>query len=270
MIPRITFSLIAVFWVAMNVLLWRAEYDSHGTGVRVPPALVWQKILTAPDISSLNVYQGGQRTGFCEFSTSVEQEMATLDEGKPVPEGINFHAGYQIRFNGNVGLGDFTNRLTFNGQLEFSRQREWRELNLKASSHFATVEIHSLADKQTVHLKITTGGVVTERVFNFEDLQNPNILWRAFAGSAARDGGAWVAGLDLPVIPQTSTLLAQTIHWEAHRDRLTIGREPVSVYRLEARVLDHPIVIYVSTLGEILRVELPGGMTAAVDQPGNP
>jgi hypothetical protein len=47
-----------------------------------------------------------------------------------------------------------------------------------------------------------------------------------------------------------------------------VGREPVSAYRLETRVLDHPIVIYVSTLGEILRVELPGGMTAVLDQLG--
>ena len=64
-------------------------------------------------------------------------------------------------------------------------------------------------------------------------------------------------------------MLAQNIHWEAHRDRLTIGRELVPAYRLETRVLDHPIVIYVSTLGEILRVEMPGGVTASFDQLGN-
>ena len=122
MIPRLTFLLIAAFWVAMNVLLWRAEYGSHGAGIRVPVALVWQKILTAPDVSSLNVFQDGERTGFCEFSTSVEQEMATLDEDNPPPEDSIARAGYQIRFNGNVSLGDFTNRLTFDGQLEFSPQ----------------------------------------------------------------------------------------------------------------------------------------------------
>ena len=31
MIPRVTFFLIAAFWVTMNVLLWRAEYGSHGS-----------------------------------------------------------------------------------------------------------------------------------------------------------------------------------------------------------------------------------------------
>ena len=176
MIPRIAFLLIAVFWIAMNILLWRAEYVHYGNGIRVPMALVLQKILTAPDISSLTVFQDGDRIGFCEFSTSVEQEMATLDEGKPVPEGVNTHAGYQIRFNGNVGLGDFTNRLTFNGILEFTRQRAWRELNLKVSSHFATIEIHSLAADRSVQLTITTDELSTERVFSFDDLENPNGL----------------------------------------------------------------------------------------------
>ncbi len=45
-----------------------------------------------------------------------------------------------------------------------------------------------------------------------------------------------------------------------------MGREAVSAYRLETRVLDRPIVIHVSTLGEILRVELPGGITATLDE----
>ena len=37
--------------------------------------------------SSMNIYQDGERSGFCEFSTSVEMEMANLDEDKPPPEG---------------------------------------------------------------------------------------------------------------------------------------------------------------------------------------
>ncbi len=267
MIPRITFLLIAGFWIAMNVLLWRAEYDSQGTGVSVPASLVWQKILTAPDVSSLNVFENNRRAGFCEFFTSVEQEMANLDADQPPPAGIISRAGYQVHFNGNVSLGDFTNRLTFSGQLEFSHQREWRELNLKLSSHFVTFEIHSRAAEQNVHLKITSNGSTTEQVFSFAELQNPDIVWRALAGNL---GDEWTAGLDLPVIPPNPTVLTQNIHWEAHRDRLIIGRESVPAYRLETRVFEHPLVIYVSTIGELLRVEMPGGVTATFDQLGNP
>jgi hypothetical protein len=266
MIPRITFLLIAVFWVAMNVLLWRAEYDSNGTGIRVPAALVWQKILTAPDISSLNVFQDGDRTGFCEFSTSVEQEMATLGENDPMLKNLDSHGGYQFRFNGNVSLGDYTNRLTFNGQLEFSRRRVLREFNLKLSTHVVTVEIHSIASEQTVHLTITTDGATSEQVFTFADLQNPGILW----GSLAGNFGEWAQELDLPVVSQVSAVLPESVQWEAHYDRLNVRGESVPTYRLETRIFDHPLVVYVSTLGEILYVKLPGGVIASYDQLGNP
>jgi hypothetical protein len=262
MMARGTFFLITAFWVTMNILLWRAEYGARGPGIPIPVDLVWRKILTAPDASSLSVYQNGQRSGFCEFSTSVEQEMAKLDEDSPPPEGVDARAGYQIRLDGNVGLGDFTNRVRFDARLQFSPARDWRELNLKISTHEATIEIHSFATNQIANLKITSDGAMIERDIPFADLQNPNTLLRSFAGDL---GGALPGGFGLPVIPPTSAL-AQNLHWEARRDRLQMGRELVSAYRLETQLLQNKIVIYVSPLGEILRVELPGGITAALDE----
>jgi hypothetical protein len=265
MIPRLTFLVITAFWIAMNVLLWRAEYGSHGAGISVPADLVWRKILTAPDVSSLTVFQDGHKNGFCQFSTSVEQAMAALDEDKLPPEGIVARAGYKIQFDGNVSLGEFTNRLNFAGRLQFSSARAWRELNLKLSSRLAVVEIHSVAADQTVHLKITSDGAIIEHDFTFADLQNPNTLLRALAGNF--EGGP-LGGLAWPAVPQTPAVLAGNLRWQAHHERLMLGREPVSAYRLETRVLDQPVVIDVSTLGEILRVELPGGISATIDQWG--
>jgi len=263
MIPRVTFFLIAAFWIGMNVWLWRMEYGSHGGEIPVPVNLVWRKILTAPDISSLTIYQNGQKAGFCQFSTSVERAMEALDEDKLPPEGLALKNGYQIHFNGNVSFGDFTNRVRFDGRLQFSSVRTWRELNLKVSTRYAAAEIHSAAADQTVHLKITSDGANFERVLSFADLQNPNVLLRALGGGLADE-------LDLPVILSSPVAVADSVKWEAHRDRLIIGHEPVTAYRLETRVLDHPIVIYTSSLGEIMRVELPGGMTAVLDEWNRP
>ncbi|HTY88819.1 MAG TPA: hypothetical protein VMB80_15240 [Candidatus Acidoferrum sp.] len=265
MVPRLLFLLILGFWVAMNVLLWRVEYGSRGNGTPLPADLVWQKILTAPDASSLTVYLGRQKIGFCQISTSVEQAMAALEEDTLPPEGILKQAGYQIRFDGNVSVGAFTNRLTFNGRIQFSSRRAWREVNLKVTAHPSVVEVHSAATNQAVHLKITTDEVASEYEFTFAQLQNPDTLVRAIAGDWP---GGWAAGADWMPLPQNSRALATALRWEAHLERLTIGREPVSVYRLETHVLDHPLVVYVSTLGEILRVELPGGITAVLDQIG--
>jgi hypothetical protein len=265
-IPRITFFLIAAFWVTTNVLLWRTEYGSHGGEISVPLDLVWKKILTAPDVSTMNVYQNGERTGFCEFSTSVEQEMANLDENSPPPEDLAAHAGYQIRLNGNISIGDFTNRVKFDGRFDFSSVHNWRALSLKISSRAVTVDIHSIATNRTVAMEIRTDGSTELHVFNFADLQSPNKLLRAFSENSAGD---FFGGFELPELPQTPAL-AQTIHWQASRERLMLGREPVSVYRLQTQIFANKIVIYVSTLGEILRVELPGNITAVIEDWGKP
>ena len=267
MTARLTFLGIVAFWLTMNVLLWRAEFGARGGDTPVPSQLVWRKILTAPDASSLSVYQNGDRMGYCEFSTGVGQQMATFDEDKPPPEGFVARAGYQIHLAGNVALGDFTNRLKFDGRVQFTAARQWQELNLKITSRLAVIEIHSLATNQTAHVKISNdGNVVLERDFTFAELQNPGALVRALGRKFCRRlfRRGWTCRNWLP------DAAAQKIEWDARRTRVKIGTETVPVYRLETSVLGHPVIVDVSTLGEILRVELPGDISARIDEWSKP
>jgi len=228
--------------------------------------LVWRKILTAPDASSLSVYQNGDRMGYCEFYTGVGQQMATFDEDKPPPEGIGTRGGYQIHIAGNVALGDFTNRLKFDGRVQFTPAHQWQELNLKIASRLALVEIRSLATNQSAHVKFSNDGVpVLERDFTFADLQNPGALVRALTGNVT-DG--WFGGFDLPELAPDAG--DQKIEWDARRTRVKIGTEAVPVYRLETSLLGHAVVVDVSTLGEILHVELPGNISARIDEWSKP
>ena len=64
MASRLTFIAITLFWVVMNILLWRSEFGAGRAGSPVPVAAVWQKILTAPDNSSLTVIYKGRKIGF--------------------------------------------------------------------------------------------------------------------------------------------------------------------------------------------------------------
>ena len=262
---RLTFFAIAAFWVTMNVLLWRAEYGSHSGGTPVPLELVWRKILTAPDASSLSVYQNHDRMGYCEFSTSVGQEMAAVDADRPPPEGLVKHAGYQIHLAGNIAFGDFTNRMKFDGRVLFSAARAWREINLRISSRFTSVDLHSLATNQTVHLKFSSEGGVLEKNLSFTELQNPDALIRILAGNFA---DTFLGVMDLPDLAETSA--AQKLEWRATRTRVKIGTEEVPVYRIETSFLGHAVLADVSTLGEILRVELPGNVSARIDEWGKP
>jgi hypothetical protein len=263
---RLTFLGIVAFWLTMNVLLWRAEFGARGGDTPVPVQLVWRKILTAPDASSLSVYQAGDRMGYCEFSTGVGQQMATFDEDKPPPEGIGTRGGYQIHLAGNVALGDFTNRLKFDGRVQFTPAHQWQELNLKITSRLALIEIRSLATNQLAHVKFSNDGMpVLERDFTFADLQNPGALVRALTGNFT-DG--WFGGFDLPELVPAAA--AQNIQWDARRTRVKIGTEAVPVYRLETSLLGHAVVVDVSTLGEILHVELPGDISARIDEWSKP
>ena len=48
------------------------------------------------------------------------------------------------------------------------------------------------------------------------------------------------------------------LKWEGSNDRIKIGRNLVRVYRLETRLMEHfKAILYVSPVGELLRVELP-------------
>jgi len=257
---RLTFLGIAAFWLTMNFLLWRAEFGVRGGDTPVPLALVLKKILTAPDASSLSVYQNGDRMGYCEFSTAVGQQMATFDGDRPPPEGFVAHAGYQVHLAGNVALGDFTNRLKFDGRFRFGPAREWQEVNLKVTTHQALVEIHALATNQSVHVKITSAGETLERDLAVADLENPATLLRTFAGNA---GDALAGLVDLPALMPSA---AQAMAWDARRTRVKIGTEAVPVYQLETSLLGHAMIVDVSTLGEILRVELPGEFSAQIDE----
>jgi hypothetical protein len=265
MTNRLTFVGIAVFWGMMNVLLWRAEYGARGGDTPVPFELVWRKILTAPDASSLSVYQNRERMGYAEFSTSVGQSMAALDEDKPPPEGLIKRAGYQVHIAGNVALGDFTNRLKFDGRFLFNQRREWQEFTLKITSRYAVVELHSIATNQIVHVRINSEAMALERDFTFAEIENPSELVRAFAGNFA---DALLGTMDLPdFIPADES---QKLTWDARRTRVKIGTEAVPVYRLETTALGRTITIDVSTLGEVLRVELPGNISARIDEWSKP
>jgi hypothetical protein len=265
-IARVTFFGIVVFWLTMNVLLWNAEFGARGGDTPVPVQLVWKKILTAPDASSLSVYQNGDRMGYCEFSTGVGQQMATFDEDRPPPEGFTTRAGYQLHIAGNISLGDFTNRLKFDGRVQFNRFRDWQELTLKITSRQDIIEIHSLATNQTAHVKCSNDGVtLLERDLAFADLQNPDTIVRNFTGNFA---AGFLDAFDLSALAPAAA--AEKIEWDARRTRVKIGTEAVPVYRLETAVLGRSVTVDVSTLGEILCIDLPGGIAARIDEWSKP
>src|SRR4051812_3989513 len=99
-------GLTAVFWTVMMVLLWRAEFGSgKPVGASVPAAMVFDKILTAPDSSTMEIRHGTNRIGYCRWRPDVGQEFATgarVEENEDPLEGmVRNLAYYTLDVDGN-------------------------------------------------------------------------------------------------------------------------------------------------------------------------
>src|SRR5262245_44408715 len=110
MFNRVYFPLIVLFWVVMNVLLWRAEFGGGTEAVSsVSSEVVWQKILTAPDDSTLEITWNGKRIGYCRWVANVGEELATgkIASEDYTPEGMIRRLGrYTVDLEGNVLSGE--------------------------------------------------------------------------------------------------------------------------------------------------------------------
>jgi hypothetical protein len=282
MLSRFALAVFTLFWVVMNLLLWRAEYGATtSAGAAVPAAVIWQKMLTAPDTSSLAVYHHGRKIGFCHWMTSVGEELARLNDEDAAPEGLLERvSGYRIQLDGNLMLENSAPRIRFDGSLKLATNHLWQEFSARLifkgaagprgegfpgtqESLSEALEIRSLNAEQTLHLKAQTGDLTFERALPFSELQSPGALLSEFAGPLAYQ---ILSGITWPGGARNNAPLPLGLKWEANNDSILIGHSRVRVFRLQTRFLDYKAVLFVSRVGEILRVELPHEVLLLNDQ----
>ncbi|SPE62424.1 conserved hypothetical protein [Verrucomicrobia bacterium] len=266
MLYRVIFLAITVFWLAMNVLLWRAEYGPQARiGSAVPAQVVWQKVLTAPDSSSLTIFVHRKKVGFCHWITSVGEDSSRLKAGEDSPEGmVEQVAGYSIQLEGNLVVKDFASRARFDASLKLGTNELWQELNVRLSLRPTTIELRSVAAQQKLRLRVEDGTDQFERVFSFSELQNPRALLTERGGPSV---AALLSQLGADPGPTEANPWQNGLKWEARTDTLKIGLAPVRAYRLQAPLFDrYRVLIFVSRVGEILRVELPNDIVLVNDQ----
>jgi hypothetical protein len=267
MLSRVKLVVLTAFWVTMNVLLWRAEYGrTPALGSTVPPHVVWDKILTAPDSSSLTIFHKGRKIGFCHWITSVGEDLAKMSSGETPPEGmVPKIAGYRLELNGNVMLSD-VDRLRFDSYLKLGTDRNWQEFDVRIGLRPSSWEVQSAAAEKTVCFSWRDDTEKFKRVIKFSELENPEALLQEFFGPL---GAGVLSGLDLRPAPNRSGLRSLAVNWEARNDSAKLGHSSIRAYRLQASLLDRfAVVVFVSRVGEILRVELPDGIVLANDQLG--
>jgi hypothetical protein len=115
-----------------------------------------------------------------------------------------------------------------------------------------------------VQMRMDDGTTRTERSFTFNDLGRPDKILGDLGGPLLSTA---IGSMGLP-LHSTNQLSAARLDlkWDAREDKLKVGGTYMRVYRLQTRLLDSvPVIIYVSRVGEILRIELPDEVVLAND-----
>jgi hypothetical protein len=258
---RAVFILVTAFWLTMNILLWQTEFGSRKSTGTVPVEIVWEKILTAADDSSLTVFHSEKLVGACHLQTQVGEEWSKIgDDNMPTGRPVKGR-GYRLRVDGSVVVPELTNRFRFEGDLKLDRKRVWQEVNARLTMRPYTWEVQSVAAERNLHLKLQGGPNPVDMVLRFSDLQNPVTLTYELMGPVAGELAA-EAGL-----AGNARAMVLGIKWDAREDLIHIGHTAVQVYRLHTRFMDkYEVSAIVSRAGEILRVDLPGEFSLVNDR----
>jgi hypothetical protein len=260
MIRYASFAVIALFWVLMNGLLWRSEFGSGSKiASSVPPSLVWEKILTAPDDSALSINLKGRKLGYLRIRPAA-REAGTEDKvaNENEPEGmVRRVTEYSLQFEGSMVAEVIARSLRFNSEFIFDRSMEWQQFQVETFVRPYRWQLKGNAAERDLWFQSTDGESEWIHHFTLDDLRNPQQLSRVID-----------APMLTALIPQYFNSVGMTnatgslslgLDWQAQFEWLKIGRNRVRIYRLEAKLLDrHRVVVLVSRVGEILRVELPG------------
>src|SRR5579872_6399048 len=175
---RIMFVFIAGFWLVMNFLLWRSQWDSRSEiGNAVPLDTVWQRILTCPDPSSLDIFDHDKKIGFCHWMASVGNSplisQKIIQQDYAPTDADNKITGYTLSFEGNSGLVGSSNRIRFEGNISLTTNQDWQDGRLRVTVRPDTWEVRVLGASQKVILKVSEDHFSLTNTYHFSDLENP-------------------------------------------------------------------------------------------------
>jgi hypothetical protein len=197
------------------------------------------------------------------WAPNIGEEAATgktANENSEIEGRIKELTGYAVHSDGNFILPENAGRFRFDFDSRFGPDRRWSSWTFKAMQRPNTWSLSVNREKQTMQFSLGEGRAAIKQTFRFADFREPQKLIgdlglaESFPLLATLMPSTTAAG--------TNTSFNLNLTWDARQDWLTMGHSKVRIYRLRGHLLDqYEVVILVSRVGEILRVELPGEIT---------
>ncbi len=263
---RLWLAAVTVFWLVMSAWLWLSEFGERRQPGSIPPSIIWQKILTAPDPSNLEIRFQTNVIGYCRWRPDVGQELATgtrRPDDEPVEGLVQQLAYYSLDFEGSLTLPDFPARTGFSLLLRLDTNRNWQIFSGRLSMRPDVYELSANAAAQTAHLRVDAGADQLNRTFRFTEFQNPQKLLQELGGPMLP---MMAAALGVPLSTNQLSAASLGLRWEARHDSVLVGGNRVRAYRLQTKLVNrYKVTLFISPVGELLRAELPYNLVLVHD-----
>lgn len=259
MTSRTALAAAALFWVVMNILLWRAEFGGGQTSSEIPASAVWEKMLSSADRSVLNLRFNNRTIGSIEWVPSITETVRT-NTASDIEGMVSAATGYNLRITAKFFGGDTAfGRMLITGDVDFSTNRMWQDMTLRVDQRPQSWEVKTKSGSDRIQVVFEEGKRRFEQTFQTSDMTAIGAILSPY-----------MALLPQGVLPDTKSLtpefFAHNIQWSAHNDWLKVGRNRLRVYRINAKFAGRfDGVVYISRAGEILKVQLPDSIQLVND-----
>ncbi len=245
MLWRLLSALVVLFWAVMTGLIIRDTYfPDHSRFAEVPVRMVFDLFLSeaAAFNNTLHVYQGQEKLGHTSFA------LRRMDEGLDA----NAKPIYALVANGSLNLPGPNGKIDIGYQVngELLEAEQWKSFDVRVNAPNAEMEaeIFWKEGDKLPKIEIKKGGQV--------------IMNTAMAQALIDNPGAagWITQMlpmkmDMKSLPQASAAKLQ-----AREGRLELAGKQRRCYIVTATLMQgYEAKLYFSELGELARVELPGG-----------
>lgn len=269
---RVILFILFTFWAFMSYRLWQVEYAGQSLGAAVDIQVVWKKVLNAQDEAKLQIVneRTGELLGALEWMPNVIRDMnSTKSSVEGMVEKV-YEYSLDIR-RGRLYAQDSHEDIICNFHLSFSPFPENRWTNLQLDIRREVNEVNYVfgVNAQTTNdfmsLSVDIGELRQEIDIPYTNLKEPAKLFEAGLKLAGvPDIAASGATLVIKNLLKSKDLQMQQLNFElklprqAHIDLLPGVRSRIKVYRIDIPMAEDMLVqVYINTLGEILRVEVP-------------
>ena len=268
---RIILFILFTFWAFMSYRLWQVEYAGQSLGAAVNIQVVWEKILNAQDKAELQIVdeRSGELLGAFEWEPLVIKDSS---EGASVEGMVEKVQKYTLEISrGRLYATDAVEDIIYDFRLSLSPfpDQHWTSLELGFEREFNDIRyefsVVAFSTNDFMNLTVDIGGIKQEIGIPYADLRNPSKLVEAGLKLAGvPDIAASGATLVIKNLLKSKDLQIQQLNFEiklprqAHIDLLPGVRSRIKVYRIDIPVVEDMLIkVYINTLGEILRVEIP-------------